>query len=121
VINGVHLVVFADDATAARGFFRDVLGWDWVDAHDGWLIFQLPPAELGVHPGPPGGNSHQIYLMCEDLPATVAELAAAGVEFTTEITEAGFGRQVGLAVPGAGQMFLYQPRHATALGTVTAG
>ena len=50
MITGVHTLVYADDAEAARAFFRDVLGWPYVDAHGGWLIFRTGPSELGVHP-----------------------------------------------------------------------
>jgi catechol 2,3-dioxygenase-like lactoylglutathione lyase family enzyme len=72
VIQGVHAILFADDAEAARAFLRDVLGLPSVDAHDGWLIFALPPAELGVHPGPGHGRAageHQLFLMCADVRA----------------------------------------------------
>src|SRR6185295_6514668 len=50
MIIGTHAIVYAEDADRARGFLRDVLGLPNVDAGDGWLIFRLPPAEVGVHP-----------------------------------------------------------------------
>lgn len=122
MINALHTLVYADDADAARAFFRDVLGWPYVDAHDGWLIFRTGPSELGVHPaaGEVGGapwstaQHHEIALMCDDLDRTVAELAAKGAAFAGEVTEAGFGRSIMLRVPGAGEMMLYQPRHQVA-------
>jgi hypothetical protein len=52
--------------------------------------------------------------MCDDVEGTVAELTAKGVEFTTDIEDRGFGRLVRLRVPGAGEIGLYEPRHATA-------
>jgi predicted enzyme related to lactoylglutathione lyase len=118
VITGTHAIVYAEDAERARAFMRDVLGWPNVDAHDGWLIFKLPPAELGVHPGDaatgaPSGH-HELFLMCDDLEATVAELEARGVEFTTPIENQGFGRLTRLRIPGGGEIGLYQPRHPTA-------
>lgn len=120
MINGTHAIIYADDADAARAFFRDVLGLPNVDAHGGWLIFKMPPAELGVHPaatpdepGAPSGH-HELYLMCDDIDATVAELEAKGVTFTGGIVDAGFGRVAQLQVPGAGQLGLYEPRHPTA-------
>lgn len=123
MISGTHAIIYAEDAERARAFFRDVLGLAWVDAHDGWLIFKLPPAELGIHPAPgaddPGEGArsghHELYLMCDDIEATVAELTSKGVEFTSPVENQGFGLLVRLSVPGAGEIGLYQPRHVTAL------
>jgi catechol 2,3-dioxygenase-like lactoylglutathione lyase family enzyme len=114
----VHTLVYADDADAARAFFRDVLGWPHVDAHDGWLIFGTGPSELGVHPAGTSGPAHEISLMCDDLEQTMAELVAKGAEFVGDVRQAGFGRTVALKVPGAGEMQLYQPRHPTAYDIV---
>lgn len=119
MITGTHAIIYAEDAEAARAFFRDVLDLPFVDAHDGWLIFKLPPAELGIHPtdgsGPgPANGHHEIYLMCDDVEATVAELEAKGVEFTSGIENQGFGLLATLQIPGAGKIGLYQPRHTTA-------
>ena len=122
MITAVHTLVYADDAEAARAFFRDVLGWPHVDVHDGWLIFRTGPSELGVHPAPdaPGGKTpsagqhHEISLMCDDIEQTVADLRAKGAEFAGGITAAGFGLTTMLRVPGAGEMMLYQPRHPLA-------
>jgi catechol 2,3-dioxygenase-like lactoylglutathione lyase family enzyme len=122
MITGTHAIVYADDAEAARAFLRDVLEFPHVDAHDGWLIFKLPPAELGVHPagdpgdpgtGAPSGH-HELYLMCDDIEATVAALTAKGAEFAGPVESQGFGLLTRLKVPGAGEIGLYQPRHATA-------
>jgi len=116
MIVATHAIVYSEDAEETRAFFRDILKLDNVDAHDGWLIFALPPAELGIHPsGPdsPGGH-HELYLMCDDINATVRELEAKGVEFTSPVTNAGFGLLTKMRVPGAGELGLYQPRHATA-------
>jgi predicted enzyme related to lactoylglutathione lyase len=120
VINATHSIIYAEDAEKARAFFRDVLGLANVDAHGGWLIYKLPPSELGVHPagttatpGAPSGH-HELYLMCDDIESTVAELRAAGVEFSSEIETTGFGRLTHMLIPGAGEIGLYQPRHLTA-------
>ncbi len=120
MITSTHAIIYAEDADRARAFFRDILDLPFVDAHDGWLIFQLPPAELGIHPaGDPGSGApsghHELYFMCDDIEATVAELQAKGVTFTTPIEDQGFGRIARLQVPGAGEIGLYQPRHATAV------
>jgi len=77
MITGVHAVVFSSEAASVRDFFRDVLELDSVDAGGGWLIFALPPAELGIHPAE-GESRHELYLMCDDIEATVAALKAKG-------------------------------------------
>ena len=114
MITGVHALVFSKDAEAARAFFRDVLGLPSVDAGGGWLIFSLPPAELAAHPAEESG-AHELYLMCDDITATVRELEGKGVEFATPVTEQGFGLMTRLKLPGGGELGLYQPRHPTAI------
>jgi predicted enzyme related to lactoylglutathione lyase len=118
MIIGTHAIIFAEDAERTRAFISDVLGFTHVDAGEGWLIFKLPPAELGIHPiEPQDSGKHELYLMCDDIDRTVEELKARGVEFAGPITEAGFGRLVTLKVPGGGELGLYQPRHAMAIST----
>lgn len=112
MITGVHTLIYADDAAAARTFFRDVLGWPYVDAHDGWLIFGTGPSELGVHPAE--GHRHEVSLVCDDIEATVADLSGKGAKFTGGIEDRGFGRAATMTVPGAGDLTIYQPRHPTA-------
>jgi catechol 2,3-dioxygenase-like lactoylglutathione lyase family enzyme len=109
VISGAHVTVFSRDAEATRAFFRDVLELDSVDAGGGWLIFALPPAELAVHPadGPPG---HELYLMCDDLDATIERL---GVAPARGVSDEAWGRVTYLDVPGIGELGLYEPRHAS--------
>jgi len=113
VITGAHILLYTPEAEALRGVLRDVMGWSYVDAHDGWLIFALPPAELAVHPG--DSPRHELSLMCDDIHATVAELREKGVEFRGEPEAAGFGIQVTMVLPGGVEVMLYQPRHATAI------
>ncbi|MEU8844093.1 VOC family protein [Streptomyces roseus] len=115
MITGAHTIIYAADAEAARAFFRDVLGFPYVDAGGGWLVFKSPPGELAVHPTDPhAAGVTELFLMCDDLAATVTQLQAKGVEFTTGITEQRWGSLTTLAVPGAGTVGLYQPRHDTA-------
>jgi catechol 2,3-dioxygenase-like lactoylglutathione lyase family enzyme len=114
VITGVHAVMFTSDADGLRAFLRDVLGFESVDAGGGWLIFALPPAELAAHPSD-GDTRHELYLMCDDVEATVEELQAKGVEFTRPITDEGFGLVTAMRVPGGGELGLYEPRHPTPL------
>jgi catechol 2,3-dioxygenase-like lactoylglutathione lyase family enzyme len=110
MIDGVHAIVYTRDAEAARDFFRDVLDLPSVDAGQGWLIFALPPSELAAHPAE-GEPRHELYLMCDDIEATVAELRGKGVVFTREITDEGWGLLTALAIPGGGELGLYEPRH----------
>jgi len=114
MITGVHTLVYAEDAEAARTFFSDVLGWPHVDAHGGWLIFGTGPSELGVHPADGGALHHEISLTCDDIEGTVAALTAKGADFAGGIENRGFGRTIELEIPGAGHMLLYEPRHPTA-------
>lgn len=112
MIAATHVLIYAEDAPAARAFLRDKLGFEHVDAGDGWLIFELPTAELGVHPGTSG---HELFLMCHDVEATRKELEAKGVEFTSPIEDQGFGLITSMKIPGAGELKLYQPKHASPL------
>jgi catechol 2,3-dioxygenase-like lactoylglutathione lyase family enzyme len=125
VIAGTHALIFAEDATAARAFFRDVLGFPFVDNGEGWLIFALPPAELGIHPAPGSSGEagrHELFLMCHDLGRTVDELKAKGVEFEGPITDEGFGLLTSVKIPGgAGTIGLYQPKHASPLDEFASG
>ncbi len=114
MITGLHTLVHAHDVDAARNFFRDVLRWPHVDAHDGWLIFGTGPSELGVHPAERGAERHEISLVCDDIEQTIEDLRARGAEFSGSIENRGFGRTITLHVPGAGDMLVYEPRHPTA-------
>jgi catechol 2,3-dioxygenase-like lactoylglutathione lyase family enzyme len=113
MINGVHGLIYTPAADEVRAFFRDVLEFPSVDAGVGWLIFALPPAELGIHPAEV--NSHELYLMCDDIEATIAQLRAKGVEFTRPVSDEGFGLVTALRIPGGGELGLYEPRHPTPL------
>ncbi len=134
MITAVHNLVYSDDAAATRAFFRDVLEWPFV-ADDGstdngpagapsaeaWLIFRTGPSEVGVHPtsGPEGSSwssprHHAMSLLCDDLRSTMDELTSRGARFTDEPVDRGFGLCVMLAVPGADDIMLYEPRHTTA-------
>ena len=108
---GAHAIVFSKDAEADRAFFADVLGLSSVDAGAGWLIFELPPAELAVHPG--DDDRHELYLMCDDVHATVAELQAKGARFEGGVADQGWGLVTAIRLPGGGTLRLYEPRHAS--------
>ena len=112
-ITGVHALLYTSEPDALRILLHDAFGWPSVDAHDGWLIFALPPAELGIHPSE--GPAHQLSIMCDDIEATIADLATKGVTFNGRPTNQGFGIGVTMVLPGAVEVLLYEPRHATAI------
>ncbi len=114
-ITGVHALLYTSEAEALRALLGPVLGLGHVDdgQDDGWLIFRLPPAELGVHPGE--SPRHELSLMCDDLPSTIEELTARGVVFRGEPTDEGWGVAIPMVLPGEVEMLLYEPRHNTAI------
>jgi hypothetical protein len=119
-IVGVHGLLYSSQPEALRATLRDVFGWRHVDAGDGWLIFSLPPAELGVHPAEgrtyDSGVRHQITLMCDDIGATIADLRARGITVKGEPADEEWGMNVMLGLPGGVEIMLYQPRHPLAIG-----
>jgi predicted enzyme related to lactoylglutathione lyase len=115
VIIGAHALIYTKNAEAMRAFFRDTLGFPSVDAGRGWLIFALPPAEIAMHPTE-DESSHELYLMCDDIDATVAELQRKGVALARPIMDAGFGRVTAIRLPDGEELGLYEPRHPMAIG-----
>jgi predicted enzyme related to lactoylglutathione lyase len=114
VITGVHAIVFSPDAEKVRAFFGDVLGLSSVDAGGGWPIFALPPAELAVHPAD-GAARHELYLMCDDIQATLAELRAKGVEVARDVSDQGWGLLASVRLPDGTELAVYEPRHPSPL------
>lgn len=121
-IFGTHMLFYTSEPEKVRAMLRDVFGFKWVDAHGGWLIFALPPAELGVHPGEgptyESGIRHQIAFMCDDLGKTMTELMAQGVEFRGEPQTQSYGITVDMILPGNLAVALYQPHHKIAISPV---
>jgi catechol 2,3-dioxygenase-like lactoylglutathione lyase family enzyme len=124
MVNGVHVLIHTSNPDADRVFFRDVLGFKFVDVGHGWLIFALPPAEAALHPIETGTSGAQhaghsmlgavIYLMCDELEATMGALSAKGVA-CTEIEKESWGIRTTVRMPSGGEIGLYQPTHETAL------
>jgi hypothetical protein len=118
-IIGTHMLLYSSQAEALRVMLRDAFGFKSVDAGGGWLIFALPPSELGVHPaeGPTyeSGVRHQVTFMCDDIRATIAELRTRGVQIDGEPEDEGYGLTVMMALPGGVQVMLYEPRHDMAI------
>lgn len=119
-INGSHVLLYTSKPEELRAMLRDVFGFKHVDAGGGWLIFALPPSELGVHPdeGPTweSGVRHQFTFMCDNIGATITELKAKGVEVIGEPQDEGYGITVMLNLPGDCRVMLYEPRHPIAAG-----
>jgi hypothetical protein len=112
MINGAHVILYSHDAEADRAFLRDVLDYPHVDAGAGWLIFKLPPAEIAVHPAD-GPSAQELYLMCDDLDATMTQLAGKGARFGA-VTEARWGRLTTLQLPSGAEIGMYEPWHPRA-------
>jgi predicted enzyme related to lactoylglutathione lyase len=112
MIIGAHAIIHTNNADGVRAFFKEVLDFSSVDAGDGWLIFALPPAELAAHPAD-GASHHELYLMCDDIHATVGELENKGVEFSRPISDERWGLITAIKLPDGGELGLYQPKHPT--------
>jgi catechol 2,3-dioxygenase-like lactoylglutathione lyase family enzyme len=124
MITGTHILFYTTNPEADRAFFRDALDFRFVDIGQGWLIFAMPPAEAAFHPSngeftQTHGGHHllgaHVYLMCDDVRATVKALEAKKVR-CTEISEEPWGIKTTIALPSGGEVGLYQPTHATAIG-----
>jgi catechol 2,3-dioxygenase-like lactoylglutathione lyase family enzyme len=110
----MHAIMFSPQAEQVRAFFADVLGLRSVDAGGGWLIFALPPAELAVHPAD-GAGHNELYLMCDNIEATLAELRAKGAEVARDVSDEGWGLLAAIRLPDGSGFPIYQPRHPSPL------
>ena len=120
-ITGAHVLLYTTDPDADRAFFRDILGFRWVDAGHGWLIFALPPSELALHPtdsaaAPAETASAVLYLMCDDVEGTVRSLESKGVSCAPLATER-WGIRTSFRLPSGAEVGLYQPKHPVAHDT----
>ena len=118
-IIGAHMLLYSSEPDALRKLLGTAFGFKSVDAGGGWLIFELPPSELGVHPaeGPTSasGVQHQVTFMCDNVHDTIAELRSKGVQFEGEPEDAGFGVTAMMKFPGDLHVMLYEPRHPMAI------
>ena len=115
-IVGTHLLIYTPQAEEARSVLADVFGFGSVDSGDGWLIFRVPPAELGIHPSD-GTTGHAISFMCDDIRSTMAELRAKGLAFAGPPTETGWGVAATAVLPGGVEVMIYEPRHPLAISS----
>jgi len=114
MIKGVHTMFYSSQVEELRTFIRDKLALPATDVGDGWLIFDIPEADMGCHPteadGPPSGT-HYVSFYCDDIRTTVDELSRRGVEFVDEISDVGYGLAIHFVMPGGVHMELYQPSY----------
>jgi catechol 2,3-dioxygenase-like lactoylglutathione lyase family enzyme len=113
MINGAHVILYSSDPDADRAFIRDTLGFPGVDIGGGWVIARLPPAEVAVHPTD-DAPKHELYLMCDDVEGTLAELEAKGVEIATPVSDEGWGLLASITLPSGAPLGIYEPRHPVA-------
>ena len=117
MIKGVHTMFYSSEAEELRAFLRDKLDLPFTDVGEGWLIFDLPEADMGCHPAGPGeghdtpAGTHAVSFYCEDLEATMAKLRSRGVEFVGEVEDAGWGIVTRFKMPGGVEVQLFQPRY----------
>jgi predicted enzyme related to lactoylglutathione lyase len=117
MIRGVHTMFYTSEPEALRAYLRDTLRFPFTDVGEGWLIFDMPEADMGCHPADPSGahggasGTHSISFYCDDLEATMAELSGRGVVFEGGIVDAGFGLVTHFSMPGGVRVQLYQPRY----------
>jgi catechol 2,3-dioxygenase-like lactoylglutathione lyase family enzyme len=113
MIRGAHVVLYSRNAEADREFFRDVLDYPFVDAGHDWLIFALPPAELAIHPAD-ANDVHELFLICDDVEAFIAQMAQRGV-VCSDLQRERWGLITHLTLPGGGALGVYEPTHPSPL------
>jgi catechol 2,3-dioxygenase-like lactoylglutathione lyase family enzyme len=115
MIRGVHTMFYTSEPEALRVFLRDKLGLRAADVGDGWLIFDVPEADMGCHPANAGdakpSGTADISFYCDDIHGTVAGLRTKGVEFDDDIQDHGYGLVTHFKVPGGFTVQLYEPRY----------
>ncbi len=123
MISGVHTMFYSSEAESLREFLRDKLGLPYTDVGGGWLIFDMPEAEMGCHPADESGENgrpsgtHDISFYCDSIQKTMEELQARGVQFIGEVEDMGYGLATHFMMPGDLQVQLYQPRYTKSSGS----
>jgi catechol 2,3-dioxygenase-like lactoylglutathione lyase family enzyme len=115
MIRGVHTMFYTSDPDGLRAFLRDKLRLPYTDVGEGWLIFDLPEADMGCHPvenegGVQSGTPH-LSFYCDDIHQTMTDLRERGVEFTDGVVDQGWGFVTRFRMPGSFEVQLYQPRY----------
>ncbi|HVW96201.1 MAG TPA: hypothetical protein VHA56_09560 [Mucilaginibacter sp.] len=109
MITGAHTIIYSSDVSADIEFFKNILGFDNVDAGGGWLIFRLPPAELAIHPAEVNGP-HVLYLMCDNIVLFIEEMKGHNIH-CGPVDEQRWGSVTTLTLPGGGKIGVYEPKH----------
>ena len=109
MIKGMHALFYSPKPEETRAFIRDKLGFPYTDTGEGWLIFDMPEADLGCHPAEE--VSHAVSFYCDDIEKTVKDLKSRGVEFTSGITDESWGLLTHFRMPGDVVVELYQPKY----------
>jgi predicted enzyme related to lactoylglutathione lyase len=117
MIRGLHGLFYSSQAEATRAFLRDKLKLPFCDVGGGWLIFDFPEGDLGVHPTGEGESeegTHNLSFYCDDIEGTMAELQARGVKFDMEAADHGYGYVTYFTMPGGVKVQLYEPKYRKA-------
>jgi hypothetical protein len=119
MITGAHAIIYSSEADEVRTFISDKLGLSGVDIGGGWKVFAMPPTELAVHPieGDDLSGRVELYLLCDDVNATIKEFENKGVQVIQPVRDEGWGLLTALRLPGGAEIGLYEPRHPTAFGS----
>ena len=115
MIKGIHAMFYSPAAEEVRAFIRDKLGLPFTDVGDGWLIFDVPDAEIGCHPA--SSAQHGISFYCDDIHQTVADLKRRGVQFSSGISDEEWGTVTKFMMPGGSEVELYQPKYKRTAAT----
>ena len=114
MIRGMHAMFYSSQADELRLFLRDKLDLKATDVGGGWLIFDAPEADLGVHPTEGSdvtSGTADISFYCDDIAETVEELKSRGVTFTQGVEDHGYGLVTFFKAPGDFKVQLYQPKY----------
>lgn len=118
MIRGLHGLLYSSEPEAARAFLRDKLRLPHSDVGEGWLIFDLPEGDLGVHPTGPHADApsgtHALSFYCDDIQGTVADLRSRGVTFDQDVEDHGYGFVTYFTIPGGVKIQLYEPKYTKA-------
>jgi catechol 2,3-dioxygenase-like lactoylglutathione lyase family enzyme len=127
MIRGLHGLFYSSDAEATRAFMRDALKLPYTDVGGGWLIFDLPEGDIGVHPiegayaDKVEPNTHDVSFYCDDIAGTVRDLRARGVQFKQDPQDHGYGHVTYFTMPGGVEVQLYEPKYEKRAGKPNNG